>query len=300
MKLLITGATGLIGTQLCQLCRDKGIAVNFLSRSREKIDRREYGTGFLWNPKTGEIDGDCLEDVDKIIHLAGASVAKRWTNAQRKAIMNSRINSAGLLFDLLSKKENHITQFISASAVGIYPDSWSQLYDEDSEQKDDGFLGHVVEEWEKAADQFKELGIGVTKIRIGLVLAEKGGMLAELEKTVKNYVGSNLGSGDQWQSWIHIEDLARLFLFTAENEVGGIFNAVAPHPVKHKYLMKAVANQLDRPLILPSVPEFALKTLLGDMASMITGSQLIQSKRLDSAGFEFKYPRLENALKDLL
>lgn len=300
MKLLITGVTGLIGNHIRELCREKKIDINYLTTSRDKIESTSGYHGFYWNPKTGEIDKNCLEDVDKIIHLAGASVAQRWTKKHRKDILDSRIDTANLLFKLLSENKNHITQFISASAIGIYPNSISHLYDEDSDEVGKDFLSEVVQKWETAADQFKNLGLEVTKVRIGLVLAEKGGILAEIKKPIQNYVGAPLGNGNQWQSWIHISDLARLFVFVAEEEHSGIFNAVAPQPVKQKNLIKCVAEHLNKPILFPKVPGFILKIVLGEMATMILASQLVVSKRLEPLGFTFHFHHLENAVKDLV
>lgn len=300
MKFLITGVTGLIGGNIRSICEEKGYTIHYLTTHRDKIENRPDYKGFFWDPETRQIDKKCLEGVDKIIHLAGANVGQRWTEEHRRNIIASRIKSASLLYSLLKENENQVTQFISASAIGIYPDSISTLYDEFSTEKASDFLGLVVQEWEKAADQFRTMGIGVSKMRIGLVLASKKGLLAELKKTIGNYVGSTLGSGKQWQSWIHVEDVARLFIFIAEEELGGIYNTVAPNPVKQKNLVKCVAKHLNKPLILPPVPKPLLKVVLGNMASMIVSSQLVMNKKLEGSGFIFKYPQLEKAVKDLI
>lgn len=300
MKLLVTGATGLIGSQFCELCEEKGYAVNYLTTRKEKIEDKPNYKGFYWDPKNGKIDPDCIDGVDKIIHFAGASVAQRWTKKNRKQILSSRIKTANLLRDLLSKKENQITQFISASAIGIYPSSLSKLYDESSAEEADDFLGLVVQEWEKEADEFRKLGVAVAKLRIGLVLSTDSGFLAEIKKPVQYYVGSPLGSGNQWQSWIHIADLAELFLFVAEEELEGVFNAVAPNPVKQKFLINCIAKALKKPILLPPVPGFLLKTALGDMATVITSSQLVVSNRWEAEGFVFKYTQVQSAVRDLV
>ncbi|HLS30514.1 MAG TPA: TIGR01777 family oxidoreductase [Flavobacteriaceae bacterium] len=300
MKLLVTGATGLIGSHFSKLCKEKGYVINYLTTSKDKIEDKPQYKGFYWDPEKGEIDPKCIEGVDKIIHFAGASVAQRWTKKHRKEILSSRIKTATLLRSLLSKKENQITQFISASAIGIYPSSLSKLYDESSEEKADDFLGLVVQEWEHEADEFRKLGVGVSKLRIGLVLSADSGFFAEIKKPIKYYVGSALGSGNQWQSWIHIDDLAALFLFVAEEELEGVFNAVAPNPVKQKYLINCIAKALKKPIFLPPVPGVLLKTVLGDMASVITSSQLVVSKRWEKEGFVFKHTQVQGAIRDLV
>lgn len=300
MKLLITGVTGLIGSHIRKLCEEKNYTIHYLTTRKEKIENQPHYKGFYWNPETGEIEEDCIIGVDKIIHLSGASIAKRWTKNYRKEIISSRIKTASLLYDLLKEKENQVSQFISASAIGIYPSSKSKLYDEFSEDKADDFLGLVVQEWEKSADKFSELGIEVAKLRIGLVLSKNHGFLAEIKKPVQYFVGSSLGSGKQWQSWIHIDDLARLFLFAVENDLEGVFNAVAPNPVMQKYLIKSIAQTLKKTILLPPVPEFVLKTALGEMANLITSSQLVVSKHWGNSKFIFRHTQVEGAIKDLL
>lgn len=300
MKLLITGATGLIGEALQKACNERGYVINYLTTSRDKIKHTRNYKGFYWNPETGEIDEDCIKGVDKIIHLAGKTIAQRWTKKAQKAIISSRIKSTNLLYELVSKNENQITQIISASAIGIYPDSISHLYDENSPERSKDFLGIVVQEWEKSVDRFKELGLIVSKVRTGVVLSNKGGFLNELVTPIKLYAGSTFGSGKQWISWIHIKDVARIYLFIAEHEHDGIFNATTPNPVKQKNMIQAIAKQLNKKIILPGIPAFALKAALGKMAAVLLGSQLVISKRLDELGFKFHYVQVKSALKDLL
>ncbi len=299
MRLLITGATGLVGRNLCALCQSKGHEVYYLTTRKEKIEVRAGYHGFLWNPAKGEIDKNCLRGVDKIIHLAGASVAKRWTPKYRKTIKSSRIDSAACLYRLLGQMPHQITQFISASAIGIYPSSLSHLYDESAPEKATDYLGEVVQAWEAAADQFKNLSIKVTKVRIGLVLAADGGMFPTLKRTTQYGLGATLGSGNQWNSWIHIEDLVRLFLEVAEQGEEDVFNAVAPNPVRQIKIVKTIAKQVHRPLWLPAIPSWVLKTALGEMATMVLGSQRVVNRR-NSLGFSFQFNNIDQAVADLL
>lgn len=300
MKLLITGATGLVGSEIQRLCKENSYEIHYLTTRKEKIIDQPGIKGFYWNPKKGEIDENCIDGVDKIIHLAGASVAQRWTKQHRKEIISSRISSTSLLYDLLKRKENQITQIVAASAIGIYPDSISKLYDEKTTVFSEDFLGQVVQEWEKENKKFENLGVMVSIIRTGLVLSNKGGFLAEVKKPIQFFAGSNLGNGEQWQSWIHIEDLARMYLFLAEEELSGVFNGVAPNPVKQENLIKSIAHSLKRPIILPSVPGFMLKMVLGEMSSMILSSQLVVSKRWEEEGFIFNFTQVDAALENLL
>ncbi|MAM18639.1 MAG: TIGR01777 family protein [Gramella sp.] len=299
MRVLITGATGMVGSRLSDLCLEKGMEVHYLTTGKSKIQKKENYKGFYWNPDTGEIEAGCLEGVDTIVHLAGASIAEPWTSSYKKQIIKSRVATANLLFETLKKQENEVENFISASAIGVYPSSLQKLYFEDDAAVADNFVGEVVRKWEAAADQFEKIGLDVAKIRIGLVLAEEGGMLEKIKKPISLNMGAALGSGKQWQSWIHVEDLAGIFLFAIQNHLSGTFNAVAPNPVTNKELTKELAKQMGKSIWLPNVPKFALKTLLGEMSQIVLSSQLVSCKKIDSAGYNFKYHQLSRALADL-
>lgn len=300
MKLLITGATGLIGSKLSDACIEQGHTVHYLTTTKAKVEHKPNYIGFYWNPETQEIDTACLDGVEVIVHLAGASIAKKWTKRYRKVILDSRIKTAGLLFDTLSKQSHSVERFISASGIGIYPPSLTKLYSEEDRVVADSFLGEVVVAWEAAADRFKLLGIDVTKVRTGLVLSNEGGALPSIVAPIKNNVGAALGSGKQWQSWIHIEDMMMVYLYILKHEWEGIFNAVAPGPVTNKNLTKQIALALDKLLWLPNVPGFVLKMILGEMATLIIDGQLVSSKKLEDHGFIFRYYNLKAALEDLL
>lgn len=300
MRVLITGATGLIGSHVTRLCHEKGINVNYLTTSKEKIENRPEYQGYLWNPKEKEIDANAIKEVDAIINLVGASIAERWTSDYKKTIIRSRTQTAKLLFDTLQKHEHQINHIISASAIGIYPSSLQKLYTEEENKVDDSFVGRVVIKWESAVDNFKDIGLDVAKIRIGLVLAENGGMLQKLKEPVAFNVGAPLGNGKQWQSWVHIDDVAGIFMHALENHLEGVYNAVAPNPVTNEELVKEVAKQMDKPLWLPKVPSFALKAVLGEMARLVLSSQLVSNDKIERTGYNFRYKNLARALHDLL
>lgn len=299
-KVLITGATGLIGSELVSQCHRSDIAVNYLTTSKEKIENRENYQGFYWNPKEGEIDVRAFDGTTAIINLVGASISKRWTDNYKKVILDSRVDSMNLLYNTLQKIDHNILHFISASGVSIYPNSKTKLYTEEDEEVDDTFLAEVVVAWEKAAIRFKELGMEVSKVRTGVVLAEEDGAFPQLVKPIKLGVGAALGSGEQWQSWIHLEDIAGIYLFLLKNQFEGIYNAVAPNPVQNKKMTKMIASKLDSPLWLPNIPSFALKLLLGEMSVLVLEGQLVSSQKIEQLGYQFKYYNLENALQDLL
>lgn len=299
MRVLITGATGLIGSELSSLCRENGIQVNYLTTDKSKIKKEETYKGFYWDPKNEQIEKGCIEGVKTIIHLAGASIAEPWSNSYKKKILKSRTETAALLYKTLKENEHQVENFISASAIGVYPSSEQKLYSEDDEVVADNFIGEVVRKWEAAADEFENLGLDVAKIRVGLVLAEDGGMLEKIKKPISLNMGAALGNGKQWQSWIHIEDLAGIFFFAIKNELTGVYNAVAPNPVTNKELTKELARQMGKSIWLPNVPKFALKGLLGEMSQIVLSSQLVSSKKIEEVGYNFKYTNLSRALADL-
>lgn len=300
MRVLITGATGLIGKRVTQLCHEKGIKVNYLTTSKDKIESQPDYNGFYWNPQKGEMDSEALKGVSAIINLVGENIAQRWTREQKNKIIDSRVKTAALLYKTLQNNNHHVSHFISASAIGIYPSSLEKLYTEENESVDDSFVGKVVVQWEEAADNFSDLGMDVAKIRIGLVLAKEGGLLEKLKEPVNFNVGSPLGDGKQWQSWIHINDVAGIFVHVLENKLEGVFNAVAPNPVTNKELVNELASKMGKPVWLPNVPAFALKAILGEMSRLVLSSQLVCSEKIEQTGYDFEYTNLSKALEDLI
>lgn len=300
MKVLITGATGLIGSELVSLLLKNGIHIHYLTTSESKIQHETQYRGFLWHPEQGEIDVHCIEGVDAIIHLAGASVSKRWTDAYKEEILESRVVSANLLFTLLKNNPHTVKHFISASAIGIYPDSFEKVYSEDNVEADGSFLGKVVSKWEEVADHFSQLGITVAKIRTGLVLSGKGGMLKELTGPIKFGLGAAFGSGNQIQSWIHLRDLVGIYHFVLMHHLEGVYNAVAPYPVSQKQLIKQIADTLNVRYFLPGIPKFIMQAMLGDMQELLYSSQNVSAKKIIGEGYQFRYLSLEKALKQEL
>lgn len=299
-KVLITGATGLIGQKLVELCNEKGIEVHYFTRNPYKLNQLKNAKGFLWDLDSRTLNEEAFNGVTTIVHLAGAPISKRWTKSYRKTILNSRIIPMEVMYDQLQKINHTVGHFISASGISIYPSSPTKLYTEDEQSRDSNFITEVVEQWEENARKFKSLGMEVSKVRTGLVLAKKNGLLPTLIKPVRIGIGSPLGSGEQWQSWIHIEDIAGIYLFLIQSNMEGFFNAVAPNPVKQKRLIKLIASKLNKPLWMPNVPAFALKTLMGEMGTLPLESQLVSANKVKEMGYHFQFPNLEPALDDLL
>ncbi len=300
MKVLISGATGLIGKEIIKLCHQNTIDVHYLTTSQHKIKNKPNYRGYFWNPKQGEIDALCLQGVDAIIHLAGASIASKWTPDYKEEIIESRVLSANLLFNTLHKHENQVKQFISSSGINIYPNSLEELYTEESQEIDDSFLGNVVLNWEEIADKFAIEHMKVAKIRTGVVLDALEGALPKLIQPIKLGLGAPLGSGKQWQSWIHIKDIAALYLFVLQNNLEGVYNAVSPNPVTNNEMTIEIAKRLKKPLWLPNIPAFILQVILGEMAILVLSGQKVSSKKIENKGFQFKYPTLVKALENLI
>ncbi|MEZ4816916.1 MAG: TIGR01777 family oxidoreductase [Flavobacteriaceae bacterium] len=300
MKLLIAGATGLIGTALVEECLGLGIEVHYLTTNKNKIETKKAYRGFYWNPSEGIMDKEAFKGVTSIINLAGSPVARRWTSSCKKEILNSRKEPAWLIFNTLKELKHSVTHYISASGISIYPSSPVQLYDENAKEKATTFLGKVVVEWEKAADRFTELHIKVAKVRTGIVLSHENGTLLHMAKPIKMGFGAYLGNGEQWQSWIHVDDIVGIYLYLLKKELSGVYNAVSPSPVSNKKMMQLIAQQFNKSIWLPNVPKFLLRILLGKMATIAFESQLVSSEKILKEGFQFQYVNLENALEDLL
>ena len=300
MKILICGATGLIGSALTELCLQENHEVHYLTTRKSKIVQSDTNKGFYWNPAKGEIDKACFEGIDAIINLSGANIAKRWTKAYKEEIMNSRIDTANVLFKAIRNMENHtIKQYISASGIAIYPSSFTENYTEDTEQEATDFLGSVVKQWELHANQFKSLEIPVTILRTGLVFSAKGGVLAEMSKPVKYGVGAAMGSGKQWQSWIHIDDIIQLYLHTLITKITGTYNGVGPNPTTNKLLIKEIASVLKKPFFLPNIPKFVMRLMLGKMSTLLFSSQQVSSEKIEKTNFLYKFKELTPAIEGI-
>ncbi len=298
MKILISGASGLVGTHLIPVLEAKGHEIYSLVRKTPKSANE-----IQWNAKTGfsEKEQARLEDFDAVVHLAGDNVAsENWSQEKKRRIRESRTTGTRVLVEALKATQNPPKTFVSASASGFYGDRKDEVLTEES-PKGAGFLPDVCDEWEKEARKAEEFGARVVNPRIGVVLAKDGGALDKMLTPFKLGVGGVVGSGKQWMPWIALDDLLGVIIFALENEsLRGAVNTISPGIVTNEQFTKALGAAVHRPTILP-IPEFAIKLLYGEMGEtlLLTGQRMIPEK-LQEAGFEFQYPKLEDALKHVL
>jgi uncharacterized protein len=297
-RVLITGASGLIGERLTQLLLQKGHQVSHLTRAK----KNGVVPSFTWDLESRQIDEDAFRSIDAIINLAGTGIAdKRWTEKRKKEILTSRTDSVKLLHNFLAKNNHNVKAFISASAIGYYGVEDEEKVFKEVDKPGTDFLASTTRQWEQEVDKISTLGIRVVKFRIGIVLSEKGGALKEMARPIKMSVGAPLGSGKQYLSWIHIDDLCNIFIRAVEDQTMiGPYNAVAPSPVTNEELTTAIAKILNKSLIIPKVPAFALRLMLGEMADMVLKGNKVSSQKIEEAGFQFQFRDLKNALDDLL
>ena len=288
MKIFITGGTGFVGTTLISRLTGQGNDVSVLTRSQRKDRSPAAGVTFIEGDPTNR--GQWQEEVqghDVIINLAGASIFSRWTPRRKKLIQDSRVQTTRNLVEALSVRKGRESLFLSTSAVGYYGFHGDEDLDENSPPGKD-FLASVARQWEAEAVKAEEYGCRVLRCRLGIVLGQRGGALERMVPPIKWYFGSALGDGKQWLSWIHEQDLAEIYLFLIQQKnLSGPINCSAPYPVTNKEITLAIAKALNRPILMPPVPAFMIKLLLGEFASaLVYGQKALPRKLLDS-GFQF-------------
>ncbi|MBX3009287.1 MAG: TIGR01777 family oxidoreductase [Melioribacteraceae bacterium] len=299
MKVAITGATGLIGKKIVKKLVDRGDQVLVLTRSVEKTKGLFSANVDLveWDIKSKDLQTK-LEGVDAIIHLAGENVmGKRWNDEHKNKILESRIIGTRSIVDAIYKMENRPKVLVGASAVGYYGNSEIQV--DELSNVGTGFLADVVKAWENETVKVEMLNVRRVNVRIGIVLDKNEGALAKLLTPFRLFVGGALGSGNQWFPWVHVEDVVDLFLFSLDNNINGVVNAVSPDIVRMNEFCKVLGKMMKRPSYF-NVPEFVLKLVIGEAAEVILTGANVSPKRTIELGYKFIYPNLKSALKEIL
>jgi hypothetical protein len=285
--------------RLSYLLKEKNFNVIHLSR---RANPRAEFPAFEWDIRRFFAEPDAIEKADYILNLSGAGVAdKRWTDARKKIIIDSRVNSTRLLKSMIEKKREPLKAYVSASAIGYYGNRGDAWLKETDPPGDQGFLPESVAGWEEAITGVEATGTRTVALRVGLVLSTKGGALQKMMLPFKFFNATYFGDGEQWYSWIHIDDVCRMFIEAIENEkLAGVYNAVAPNPVTNKDLVIQLKKALGKPALLMPAPASVLRLAMGEMADMILDSARVSSEKIQQAGFQFRFPQLRPALDDLL
>ncbi|MCC6459747.1 MAG: TIGR01777 family protein [Saprospiraceae bacterium] len=289
---LLAGGTGFIGTRLTALLRSKGYEVRLLTRRPRKAGE------YAWDPVAGSIDEQAVLGAQVVINLAGAGIAeRRWTTARKQLITDSRVESARVLRHTFQRLEHFPELYLSASAIGFYGNSGERWVDETDPSADASFLPQCCALWEGAAEEINALGIRTVVLRCGIVLGKEGGALREIVKPMRVGLGVYFADGQAWYSWIHLDDMCRMFVWAMEQPgLEGTFNGVAPHPVRNIDLTKAAAKALGRPVAMVPGPALALRLVLGEMADTVLFSNRVSDAKAIGAGFTFQYPEVAGAL----
>ena len=289
-SILVTGGTGLIGSNLCNLLKSKGHNVSILSRSKTKKTNV-----FHWDIEKKHIDDEAILNADYIIHLAGAGIAdKRWTKSRKKQLIASRVDSTNLLFEKVKELNPNLKGFISASGIGFYGAITSKKIFQENDAPNNDFLSKICILWEKEVYKFNSLNIRTVVLRTGVVFSKEGGALEKIIKPIKLGAGASIGNGKQYMPWIAMEDLCNMYVSAIENiEIKGIYNAVAPEHITNEELTKSIAKTFKKPLWLPNIPSFFLKIILGELAVILLEGSRVSSEKIKKTGFNFLFPTIE-------
>lgn len=298
-SILIGGGSGLIGSRLSGMLVARGHEVRHLSRrARSQSDHPT----FQWDVAAGTIDLQALEGVEVVINLAGAGIADaRWTDARKRLIIESRTESTRLLKRAIQQAGPTVKTYVAGSAIGYYGDRSDEVLTEDA-APGEGFLSESVRLWEEAIAEIPaELNIRTPVIRTGIVLSGKGGALPKMLLPLNAFTSTYFGDGQQWYSWIHIDDICRLFIAALEDERwDGIYNGVAPQPVRNKKLAQALIDATGKPAVLFPAPAFGLKIALGEMSHTVLDSARCSTAKVEAQGFHFAHPEVTAAIRDIL
>ncbi len=299
-RIIITGATGLIGSAISRKLIKRRDEVVVFSRSPEKAKQKVMNafSYIKWNYDSYGDWKSSINEADAIIHLAGENVmGARWNEEHKNKVLNSRVNGTRNLVKAIGELAKKPEVFICASAIGYYNSSIEAVVDEDS-QAGTSFLSMVTKRWEEEAAEVEKFGVRRVNIRIGIVLDKNDGALAKMITPFKYFIGGPLGTGNQWMPWIHVDDIADLFIYALDNKVSGVLNGVAPSPVKMKEFAKTLGKVLKRPSFF-YVPEFVLRIVLGEAANVVLSGSKVIPKRTMEAGYKFAHTNLEETLQNI-
>lgn len=298
-SVLITGGSGLVGRNLTSLLLSGGYKVSHLSRNANHFGRVRV---YRWDPDKRVVDPEVFNGIDYIVHLSGANIGeKRWTGNRKEEIAVSRTDTAKFLFDVITEHKINLKAFISASAIGYYGSTTSDRIFAEKDPPATDFLGIMCMEWENAADHFKNSGIRTVKIRTAVVLGKDSSALDKLIAPARFGFLVRIGSGRQYMPWIHVTDLSGIYLKAIEDsKMEGAYNAAAPQHVTHSEFIQSLARASGCRIVLPPVPEFFVRTLLGEKSNIILRGSRVSSEKIVQSGFRFEFSKLEHALKDIL
>lgn len=292
----LAGGTGLIGKRLLDMLTEKGYLVRLLTR------RPNGHNQFFWNPEQGEMDEAALEGATVVINLAGAGIAdKRWSEARKHRLIESRVAGARILHQAFERMAHPPQLYLAAAAIGFYGNTGERLCQETDPPADNSFMVVCCKAWEDAAKPIEALGIRTVRLRIGIVLAKTGGALKEVIKPIQFGLGAYFSDGQAWWSWVHLDDVCRSILWAIETpSVSGVYNVVAPQPVRNEALVRLTAKAMRQPALFLPAPGFMLQLILGEMSSVVLNSNRVSAEKIQQEGFVFQYPELEGALNNLV
>lgn len=298
MKILIAGGSGMIGTRIIELLQGRGYEIGVLSRSAKISDKFKC---YKWDLNSGYIDPKAIEGTDVIINLTGAGIAdKRWTKARKNVLIQSRTKAASVIKKALQDSNHRLTSYISSSAIGYYGNSGQVEMMESDTPVDQSFMSECCVRWEEEAATLEPFADNLSIIRVGVVFAKQGGAFPKIILPFKFGSAAYFGNGEQYYSWIHLDDIAAMFIYMMDKELNGIYNGVSAHPINLKNLIKVIKQEKKGFSIVHPIPSFFLKILLGEMSAVVLNSNLISADKITNSGFSFKYPDIRSTVQDLL
>lgn len=302
MKLLITGGTGIIGKEIINLSLIDGFTVNVLTRNKSLHSKRDGLKYFYWNPDKKIINGESLEGVDAVINLSGFNVINYWSKRNKLKILNSRVKSTEFILAEINKRKIKLKSFISASGIAAYKSSYCNYYTENDIASDkNSFINQVVINWESKVLEYKKIMpyTSFSIMRVGLVLSKEGGLYKISNKLARFYLLSPIGSGEQWQSWIHVNDVATAFVRSSKESWEGFYNLVSPTPVTQKVMLESIVKNINRKIIFPNIPVKFLNLFFGEVTEIFNSSHKVNPLMLSQKNFKYNFSNLDQALANL-